>query len=69
MKTLDRRRRLAVVAGGFAAMTGGLSGFIGRHHGSGDSVDNRFLLIGLSVGITVGIAIIVLVKMKGDDCS
>ena len=67
MKSLDRRRRLGAIAGGLAAIAGGLSGFIGRHGAEG-AVDDRFLLIGLSVGVTVGIAILALVKMRGTDC-
>jgi hypothetical protein len=67
MKTLDRRRRLGAIAGGLAAIAGGLSGFIGRQ-GAGGAFDDRYLLIGLSVGVTVGIAVLGLVKMRGADC-
>ena len=67
MKTLiPRRRRPAAIAGGLAAIAGGLSGFIGRH-GAVGAGGYRYLLIGLSVGVTVGVAILAIAKMRGTD--
>ena len=63
MRKLDQRRRLGAIAGGLAAVAGGLSGFIGRH-GSVGAASYRYLLIGLSVGVTVGISILVVAKMR-----
>ncbi|GAC1428964.1 MAG: hypothetical protein NVSMB6_28570 [Burkholderiaceae bacterium] len=67
MPTMDRRRRLAVLAGGLAAIAGGLSGLLGQHGVS--SISNRYLLDGVSVGVTVGVLILLLVRMKaaGND--
>lgn len=52
MKMLDRRRRVAVIAGGVSPMAGGLFAFI--HHGATPAQRPNYFLIGLSVGVTVG---------------
>jgi hypothetical protein len=68
MRTLDpRRRRLAAIAGGLAAIAGGLSGYIGRH-GDVGAGGYRYFLIGLSLGVTVGIVILAIAKMRRTDC-
>ena len=63
MKTLDRRRRVAVIAGGMSAIAGGLSAFIGRH-GATLAQSPSYFLIGVSVGVTVGAVVILITKMK-----
>ena len=60
---MDRRRELAVIAGGLAAIGGGLTGFIG-HHGAGTTASNRYFLFGLSVGITLGVLVLLMTKMN-----
>ena len=60
---MDHRRRLAVLAGGLAAVGGGLAAFIG-HHGPGGAASKRYFLIGLSVGITLGVLLLLIIKMN-----
>jgi hypothetical protein len=68
VKTLDpRRRRLVALAGALAAIAGGLSGFIGRR-GDVGVAGYRYFLIGLSVGVTVGIVILAIAKIRRADC-
>lgn len=61
---IDRRRRVGAVAGGLAAVAGGLSGLLG-HHGTDAATSHRYWLIGMSVGVTVGIAVLLLARMRG----
>lgn len=63
MRTINRRRRLGAIAGGLSAAAAGLTVLLG-HHSTDVAASNRFFLIGLSIGITVGVAVLLIVKMR-----
>lgn len=66
MKTLNRRRRFGAIAGALAAIGAGMGGLIG-HHDTDTATNSRYWLIGLSVGVTVGVILLLLVKMRAPD--
>ncbi len=63
MKGLDKRRQFAAIAGGISAVVAGSVAVMGRHGGEA-TINSRLLLIGVSVGITVGIAIVLLARER-----
>ena len=62
MKRMGRRGRLGAFAASLAAVGGGLSGLLGDRGLS--AISNRYLLAGVSVGVTVGVTVQFLSKMK-----
>ena len=60
MRKLDGRRRLGAIAVGLTAVAAGLALLSGRH--GSEAIHRRFFLSGVSVGILVGVVVILVVK-------
>ena len=63
MTKLDRRRRVVAIAGGMVAISGALVTFVG-HHRAGEPFDVKHFALGVGVGITFGLVMLLLAKMS-----
>lgn len=63
MKTMDRRRRVVAIAGGMAAISGGLITFVG-HHRASEPLDIKYFALGMAVGVTAGVVVLLLTKLS-----
>lgn len=60
MRKLDGRRRLGAIAGGLSAVAAGLA-ILSVRHGP-ESPHPRFFFSGLSVGMFIGVAVILIIR-------